>query len=88
MIRTIVLWGLYWGPVILGNYHMSTRIPRAFHEDLTGIAIGSLASLCGYICNTKWLSGQGYGFRSTKLIALTPNSKLKTPELVNRTAST
>ena len=21
-IRTIVFWGLYWGPTILGNYHM------------------------------------------------------------------
>ena len=23
MIRTIVFWGLYWGPLILGNYHFS-----------------------------------------------------------------
>ena len=23
IIRTIVFWGLYWGPLILGNYHMS-----------------------------------------------------------------
>ena len=22
IIRTIVFWGLYWGPPILGNYHM------------------------------------------------------------------
>ena len=22
MIRTIVYWGLYWGPLILGNYHI------------------------------------------------------------------
>ena len=22
IIRTIVFWGLYWGPLILGNYHM------------------------------------------------------------------
>ena len=21
IIRTIVFWGLYWGPLILGNYH-------------------------------------------------------------------
>ena len=21
IIRTIVYWGLYWGPLILGNYH-------------------------------------------------------------------
>ena len=26
IIRTIVLWGLYWGPPILGNYHI---IPNA-----------------------------------------------------------
>ena len=23
IIRTIVYWGLYWGTLILGNYHMS-----------------------------------------------------------------
>ena len=22
IIRTIVFWGLYWGPLILGNYHV------------------------------------------------------------------
>ena len=22
IIRTIVYWGLYWGPFILGNYHV------------------------------------------------------------------
>ena len=22
LIRTIVFWGLYWGPPILGNYHI------------------------------------------------------------------
>ena len=22
MTRTVVFWGLYWGPLILGNYHM------------------------------------------------------------------
>ena len=22
MIRTLVFWGLYWGPLILGNYHI------------------------------------------------------------------
>ena len=22
IIRTIVYWGLYWGPLILGNYHV------------------------------------------------------------------
>ena len=23
IIRTIVYWGLYWGPLILGNYHIA-----------------------------------------------------------------
>ena len=23
MIRTLVFWGLYWGPLILGNYHIA-----------------------------------------------------------------
>ena len=28
--RTIVFWGLYWGPLILGNYHLpSFKIARA-----------------------------------------------------------
>ena len=26
VIRTIIFWGLYWGPLILGNYHV--EIPR------------------------------------------------------------
>ena len=26
IIRTIVFWGLYWGPLILGNYHISQGI--------------------------------------------------------------
>ena len=25
IIRTIVYWGLYWGPLILGNYHIGLR---------------------------------------------------------------
>ena len=25
MIRTIVFWGLYWGSLILGNYHLSPK---------------------------------------------------------------
>ena len=28
IIRTIVFWGLYWGPLILGNYHMECVSPR------------------------------------------------------------
>ena len=26
IIRTIVFWGLYWGPLILGNYHMLSNL--------------------------------------------------------------
>ena len=30
IIRTIVFWGLYWGPPILGNYHVVvTSLPGA-----------------------------------------------------------
>ena len=25
IIRTIIYWGLYWGPFILGNYHLKVR---------------------------------------------------------------
>ena len=27
IIRIIVYWGLYWGPFILGNYHILGRVP-------------------------------------------------------------
>ena len=26
IIRTIVFWGLYWGSLILGNYHIATDL--------------------------------------------------------------
>ena len=26
IIRTIVFWGLFWGPIILGNYQMWLRV--------------------------------------------------------------
>ena len=26
IIRTIVFWGLYWGPLILGNYHIECTV--------------------------------------------------------------
>ena len=26
IIRIIVFWGLYWGPLVLGNYHLSGRV--------------------------------------------------------------
>ena len=28
IIRTIVYWGLYWGTLILGNYHIMQRLFR------------------------------------------------------------
>ena len=28
IIRTIVFWGLYWGPLILGNYHIRVPPPK------------------------------------------------------------
>ena len=27
IIRTIIFWGLYWGPIILGNYHFAILRP-------------------------------------------------------------
>ena len=29
IIRTIVYWGLYWGSLILGNYHINFRVRHA-----------------------------------------------------------
>ena len=26
IIRTMVFWGVYWGPLILGNYHMLSNL--------------------------------------------------------------
>ena len=26
IIRTIMFWGLYWGPLILGNYHIEWQV--------------------------------------------------------------
>ena len=31
IVRTIVFWGLYWGPLILGNYHIFTYMES--HRD-------------------------------------------------------
>ena len=38
----MVLWGLYWGPLILGNYHTSYSL-----NSLKGVYIGD--SIRGYI---------------------------------------
>ena len=36
ILRIIVYWGLYWGPPILGNYHIITYIPLIRHVGHTG----------------------------------------------------
>ena len=33
IIRTIVYWGLYWGPLIVGNYHMDDGHARIDEEE-------------------------------------------------------
>ena len=38
IIRTIIYWGLYWGPLIQGNYHVRggkrSGRPSSSHRDL------------------------------------------------------
>ena len=36
IIRTIVYWGLYWGPLILGNYHIYIYIYIYIRKTLRG----------------------------------------------------
>ena len=31
-MRTIVYWGLYWGPLILGNYQISLKVSQLLDE--------------------------------------------------------
>ena len=33
IVRTVVLWGLYWGPLILGNYHLKSPF-RSYTRNL------------------------------------------------------
>ena len=43
IIRTVVFWGLYWGPPILGNYHIKAAVDCL---DVWGMeAPGSTAAL-------------------------------------------
>ena len=38
IIRIIVYWGLYWGPLIEGNYQMFLdHVPRGFERVLLGL---------------------------------------------------
>ena len=47
IIRTIVFWGLYWGPLILGNYHLGR---------------GTLVLDRVFSCGEAWLlGGEGRG---------------------------
>ena len=41
IIRTIIFWGLYWGPPVLGNYHII--IPETYNHDKVA------TSVCLYI---------------------------------------
>ena len=34
LIRTMVFWGLYWGPPNLGNYHMSHNLNSSKSGDI------------------------------------------------------
>ena len=40
IIRTIVFWGLYWGPPILGNYHIRLR-GLSLRFRISGLGLGS-----------------------------------------------
>ena len=44
IIRTIFCWGLYWGPLILGNYHRWGHV-RDSPNSLKGITLGSILGL-------------------------------------------
>ena len=40
MIRTIVVWGLYCGPHILGNYHVSLICERIIGLRVSEVRVG------------------------------------------------
>ena len=58
IIRTIVYWGLYWGPPILGNYHIGILLKDCSLRSLLGInAINlshSVQQGLRYACFSKW----------------------------------
>ena len=63
IIRTIVLWGLYWGPLILGNYHMVT-LHQISMEHPTGLT-------------TKLFCHRGlYGVRAIMLYVFFPKLRV------------
>ena len=53
MIRTIVFWGLYWGPLILGNY----QFPNMEHASNAYLSSGQLDpsfGVLGFPKNFSW----------------------------------
>ena len=54
IIRTILFWGLYWGPLILGNYHLSFWA-LGFRVEGLGAAVKGL-NLSSYIGETMFIT--------------------------------
>ena len=52
IIRTIVFWGLYWGPLILGNYQINegTKVRILLHREF----VGRLSPQRTIKWNSKW----------------------------------
>ena len=85
IIRTIVYWGLYWGPPILGNYHM-TSVQLSF---LKLFLWHDLCLLLDITLNPKpygWACGHLVGFRASTSIALCLRRHRRIPPAGFRTA--
>ena len=39
IMRIIIFGGLYWGPIILGNYHMRLRVSKAHTDDIGDVEV-------------------------------------------------
>ena len=55
-IRTIVFWGLYWGPTILGNYHVMVFLDMNVYVALLLGRVGVQVAGCSR-------AHRGYGLR-------------------------
>ena len=55
IMRIIVFWGLYWGPLILGNYHIGLE------SKLTSRVLGMHRSLWGFSNACRWLTEGSWG---------------------------
>ena len=76
VIRTIVFWGLYWGPPILGNYHIFGCLPAIGNSQPFGftenfwtcgaqVLVGGSGGLgFTYLANKRTLSFLGFLFVS------------------------